>query len=88
MESEFVQGMEAIDCKMNYELRINNIEPDPRPVATFMHLVIPHHGKCAATYVRTLRSVKLSSLTQWEPMFDRKNLVYDYYYYLATTSRL
>jgi len=39
--SEFLQCMHAIDCKMNYEMRVENTVEDP--VATFMHQMIPHH---------------------------------------------
>jgi len=32
--------MEAIDCKMNYEMRV---EEHPNPLVVFMHQMIPHH---------------------------------------------
>jgi len=37
----FSDCMTAIDCKMNYEMSISNIEENP--VVTFMHQMIPHH---------------------------------------------
>ena len=32
--------MEAIGCKMNYEMRV---EEDSNPLVVFMHQMIPHH---------------------------------------------
>jgi len=37
---EFSECMEAIGCKMNYEMRV---EEDSNPLAVFMHQMIPHH---------------------------------------------
>lgn len=39
--STFSMCMEAIDCKMNYEMRV--IEQEENPLAVFMHQMIPHH---------------------------------------------
>jgi len=36
----FTKCMEAIDCKMNYEMRV---EEHPDPMVVFMHQMIPHH---------------------------------------------
>eukprot|EP00092_Neocalanus_flemingeri_P012410 GFUD01013378.1.p1 GENE.GFUD01013378.1~~GFUD01013378.1.p1 ORF type:complete len:390 (-),score=85.04 GFUD01013378.1:12-1181(-) len=37
---EFSECMEAIGCKMNYEMRV---EEDSNPLVVFMHQMIPHH---------------------------------------------
>ena len=37
---EFSSCMEAIGCKMNYEMRV---EEDSNPLVVFMHQMIPHH---------------------------------------------
>merc|ERR1712128_308752 len=37
---EFSTCMEAIGCKMNYEMRV---EEDSNPLVVFMHQMIPHH---------------------------------------------
>jgi len=37
---EFYQCMEAINCKMNYEMRV---EENQNPLVVFMHQMIPHH---------------------------------------------
>eukprot|EP00971_Amphidinium_carterae_P226176 4486418-Amphidinium_carterae.1 len=37
----FTECMTAIDCKMNYEMSVFNV--DANPVVTFMHQMIPHH---------------------------------------------
>merc|ERR1712115_159995 len=39
--SPFSQCMEAIDCKMNYEMRVQ--EKDENKLAVFMEQMIPHH---------------------------------------------
>jgi len=39
-DSQFVQCMRAIDCKMMHEMKVTN---DVDPVITFMHQMIPHH---------------------------------------------
>jgi len=36
----FARCMEAIDCKMNFEMRV---EEHPDPMVVFMHQMIPHH---------------------------------------------
>merc|ERR1712211_39119 len=36
----FSRCMEAIDCKMNYEMRV---EEHSNPLVVFMHQMIPHH---------------------------------------------
>eukprot|EP00121_Abeoforma_whisleri_P014133 Awhi_evm1s13035 len=38
----FVDCMEAIDCKMNFEMSTE--EYDNRPIETFMHQMVPHHS--------------------------------------------
>ncbi|CAM9620405.1 unnamed protein product [Chrysoparadoxa australica] len=38
--TQFVKCMEAIDCKMNHDMRV---ETNADPVATWMHQMIPHH---------------------------------------------
>merc|ERR1719171_3127996 len=40
-ENSFSKCMNAIDCKMNHEMQVLNIEKNH--VATFMHQMIPHH---------------------------------------------
>jgi len=37
---QFSRCMEAIDCKMNYEMRV---EEHSNPLVVFMHQMIPHH---------------------------------------------
>jgi uncharacterized protein (DUF305 family) len=39
--SDFAECMKAIDCRMNYQMKVKNI--DTNNVATFMHQMIPHH---------------------------------------------
>merc|ERR1712192_3553 len=38
--TQFSSCMEAIDCKMNYEMRV---EEHSNPLVVFMHQMIPHH---------------------------------------------
>jgi len=40
-DNQFSKCMQAIDCKMNYEMRVTNFEPNP--IVTFIHQMIPHH---------------------------------------------
>jgi len=69
-ESEFVQCMEAIDCKMNYEMRINNFEADP--VVTFMHQMIPHHANAVNMAKILLKQEATHTLDE-----DTKNMLLD-----------
>jgi uncharacterized protein (DUF305 family) len=41
-DSTFSQCLEAVDCKMNYDMRVENDETDP--TTTFLHSMIPHHA--------------------------------------------
>merc|ERR1712058_188594 len=40
LNSVFEECMEAIDCKMNHEMRVEQAE---NPLVVFMHQMIPHH---------------------------------------------
>lgn len=70
--SDFGKCMHAIDCKMNYEMRVG-VTTDTDPTATFMHQMIPHHEN-AVNMAKVLMKFDPKRVAEDEEVAD---LLYD-----------